>query len=80
MISVIIPVDKGYTINHTLDSLNKQTNKNFEVITVNYGNSAHYFYDFVTTLRSDGINNAKNVGVHYAKYDKIVFLNEGLKI
>jgi len=51
MISVIIPVyNQAKKLAKTLDSLNKQTNKNFEIIIVNDGSSDNpesVFTDFV---------------------------------
>jgi glycosyltransferase involved in cell wall biosynthesis len=74
MISVIIPVyNQAKKLAKTLDSLNKQTNKNFEIIIVNDGSSDNPESVFTDFVKKNTINgsllffNQKNQGAPAAR-------------
>lgn len=86
-ISVIIPVyNSEKTIIRTLDSILKQTYKNYEVIIVNDGssdNSLNIINQFcegkknflVKNIENNGVSNARNVGIDNSSGDYLVFLD-----
>lgn len=86
MITIVIPLyNKAHTIVKTLDSVLKQSFTQFEVILVNDGstdNSIHVVEENFSDGRiriinqsNQGVSVARNVGVEYANYEYIAFLD-----
>lgn len=85
MISIIVPVyNKELYIKDTINSILKQTFKNFELLLINDGstdNSLPIIKSFkdnrikIININNSGVSNARNVGIKNAKYKYIAFLD-----
>lgn len=83
MISIILPVaDNQFFLKKTLESLDNQSFKDFEVIIILNGNYElnvnlnlfKFNYRFFR-LSEKGVSKARNYGINFAKFDKICFLD-----
>lgn len=87
-ISIIIPAfNAEKTIAKTLESLEKQSNKNFEAIVVNDGSTdategIAKKFGFVKIINQEnlGISNARNIGARNANSEIIVFLDSDVVV
>lgn len=85
MFSIIIPLyNKASYVRKTVDSVLKQTYKNFELIIINDGstdNSLSIVQQFndprikIVSQKNQGVSAARNNGVKAAKFDYIAFLD-----
>lgn len=86
MLSIVIPLyNKAHTIINTLNSVTRQTFKDFEVLIINDGstdNGVKLIKEFINDKRiqiieqkNQGVSVARNKGVEYSKNDYIAFLD-----
>lgn len=87
LISIIIPVFNAEKyLSHCLDCIQNQSYHNFEVICINDGsidNSERILLDYskedsrfiVISITNQGVSNARNIGINYAKGEYIMFID-----
>ena len=85
MFSVVIPLfNKAQTINDTLQSVLKQSFKDFEVIIVNDGSTDNSlevvksYYDSrikIVSQKNNGVSAARNTGIRNSNFEHVAFLD-----